>query len=133
MARRAEQTAEGKGTLVGLQVDKKNQSGAVTGLRVILEKGSFLLEDEYSVRQFLSPEGLEITEKNGQKTTGGSLLPSAYFQMQAIQGKMLQIDGGGYGHGVGMSQTAANEMAKEGYSCQEILDYFFTNVEIKEE
>ena len=133
VAGRAEQTAEGKGTLVGLQVEKKNQSGAVTGLRVILEKGSFLLEDEYSVRQFLSPEGLEITEKNGQKTTGGSLLPSAYFQMQAIPGEMVQIDGGGYGHGVGMSQTAANEMAKEGYSCQEILDYFFANVEIKEE
>ena len=28
-----------------------------------------------------------------------------------------------------MSQTAANEMAKEGYSYEEILEYFFREIE----
>ena len=42
----------------------------------------------------------------------------------------MRISGGGYGHGVGMSQNGANEMAKEGYSFEEILDYFFYKVEI---
>ncbi len=40
----------------------------------------------------------------------------------------MEITGGGFGHGVGMSQTAANEMAKEGYSWQEILKYFFRDI-----
>ncbi len=36
----------------------------------------------------------------------------------------------GYGHGVGMSQYGANNMAKEGYSYEEILKYYYQNIEI---
>lgn len=38
----------------------------------------------------------------------------------------------GYGHGVGMSQTGADTMAKQGNNCEEIIHHFYTNVEIKE-
>ena len=128
---RAEQKAEGKGEFRGMEIEKKSQSGAVSGLRVILEKGSFLVEDEYSIRQFLAPEGQEITENNGEKTPGGVLLPSAWFEINLNTGENVVIEGRGYGHGVGMSQTAADEMAKEGYSFSEILNYFFSDVEIR--
>lgn len=37
----------------------------------------------------------------------------------------------GYGHGVGMSQYGANGMASEGYTYEEILKYYYNNVEIK--
>ena len=36
----------------------------------------------------------------------------------------------GYGHGVGMSQYGANEMAKNGYSYLDILNHYYQNVEI---
>ena len=36
----------------------------------------------------------------------------------------------GYGHGVGMSQYGANALAKEGKSCDEILKWYYTGVEI---
>ena len=36
----------------------------------------------------------------------------------------------GYGHGVGMSQYGANEMAKLGYTYDEILKHYYTGVEI---
>lgn len=36
----------------------------------------------------------------------------------------------GYGHGVGMSQYGANALAKEGKSCEEILKWYYTGVEI---
>ncbi|MDD4706108.1 MAG: stage II sporulation protein D [Bacilli bacterium] len=36
----------------------------------------------------------------------------------------------GYGHGVGMSQYGANGMAKEGYTYDEILKYYYNNVKI---
>lgn len=36
----------------------------------------------------------------------------------------------GYGHGVGMSQHGANEMAKLGYRYDEILKYYYKNIEI---
>ena len=38
----------------------------------------------------------------------------------------------GYGHGVGMSQTGANTMAKGGSNYEEIIKHFYIGVEIKE-
>lgn len=36
----------------------------------------------------------------------------------------------GYGHGVGMSQTGADSLAKQGYNYEEIIKHFYTGVEI---
>lgn len=36
----------------------------------------------------------------------------------------------GYGHGVGMSQYGANEMAKKGYTYKEILNYYYKDIDI---
>ena len=38
----------------------------------------------------------------------------------------------GYGHGVGMSQTGADAMAKQGKDYKEIINHFYSGVEIKE-
>ena len=118
----------GSESLESIQVVKKSESGAVTGLQITTEKEAVQLEGEYEIREFLSPQGQTITEKDGSTVTGGSLLPSSYFQLKANKGGCVEITGGGFGHGVGMSQTAANEMAKEGYSWQEILEYFFRDI-----
>ncbi len=40
----------------------------------------------------------------------------------------LNITTRGYGHGVGMSQYGANEMAKQGYSFDSILTHYYTNI-----
>lgn len=47
-----------------------------------------------------------------------------------IDNDNVSITTKGYGHGVGMSQYGANGMAKNGYSFDEILKYFYKNVEI---
>ena len=87
------------------------------------------------IREFLSPQNLEIVRQDESTVKGGKLLPSAYFTLEAQidengkpQGYM--IHGGGYGHGVGMSQNGANQMAKLGNNYQEILNYFYQEVEI---
>lgn len=36
----------------------------------------------------------------------------------------------GYGHGVGMSQTGADALAKQGYNYEEIIKHYYNNVEI---
>lgn len=58
-------------------------------------------------------------------------LPSSCFTLQDQNGN-LKITTKGIGHGLGMSQYTANEMAKEGKTCEEILAYFFEGAEIKE-
>ena len=37
----------------------------------------------------------------------------------------------GYGHGVGMSQTGADSLAKQGYKYEDIIKHFYTGVEVK--
>lgn len=36
----------------------------------------------------------------------------------------------GYGHGVGMSQTGADSLAKQGYTYEDIIKHFYNGVEI---
>ena len=38
----------------------------------------------------------------------------------------------GYGHGVGMSQTGADSMAKQGKTAEDIIKHFYTGIEIKD-
>ncbi len=58
-----------------------------------------------------------------------TLLPSGFFYLDTVHfGQNVisyNIYGGGYGHGVGLSQNGANQMAKLGMNCQEILLKFF--------
>lgn len=43
----------------------------------------------------------------------------------------MLVSGNGYGHGVGMSQYGAVEMAKKGQDYKKIIDFYFpgTNIE----
>lgn len=54
---------------------------------------------------------------------------SADFNIQ-IEGENVSITTKGYGHGVGMSQYGANEMAKLGYNYIDILKHYYSGVEI---
>lgn len=47
-------------------------------------------------------------------------------------GDKIKFSVKGYGHGVGMSQTGADAMAKQGSSSEDIIKHFYTGVEIKE-
>ena len=42
-----------------------------------------------------------------------------------------RLDGGGFGHGAGMSQNGAKAMADQGMSYQDILKFFYQGIEIK--
>lgn len=58
-------------------------------------------------------------------------LASSAFELQEFDGKTRVITRG-VGHGLGLSQYTANEMAKEGKTHEEILQYFFEGIEIRE-
>jgi len=56
-------------------------------------------------------------------------LKSANFTV-TVDGDNIKFEVIGYGHGVGMSQTGADSMAKQGSNYEEIIKHFYTNVEI---
>ena len=58
-------------------------------------------------------------------------LRSANFTI-TIKDDDITFDVIGYGHGVGMSQTGADSLAKQGKTYEEIIYHFYTGVEIKD-
>ncbi len=71
----------------------------------------------------------------GDKTLAGTAvraalgLRSACFSVTYTDGTFTFVTRG-YGHGVGMSQYGADYLARQGYTWQEILHYYYTNVTI---
>ncbi len=54
-------------------------------------------------------------------------LRSTFFSVYA-EGDSVILKGRGYGHGVGLCQEGAMEMAKEGKNCRQILDFYYSDV-----
>lgn len=65
--------------------------------------------------------GIEFRELLGLRSTD--------FVIEDRKDKFI-IKTYGYGHGVGMSQTGANELAKLGYSYEYILDYYYNDIDL---
>lgn len=57
-------------------------------------------------------------------------LPSPCFYIKEVEGQ-IRIVTKGMGHGIGLSQYAACEQAKDGNSYEEILKYFFIGTELE--
>ncbi len=58
-------------------------------------------------------------------------LRSANFEV-TIEDDKIKFEVVGYGHGVGMSQTGADSLAKEGKTYEDIIHHFYTGVEIED-
>ena len=56
-------------------------------------------------------------------------LKSTNFSFE-INGNVIKFKVLGYGHGVGMSQTGADSMAKNGSTAEEIIKHFYNGVEV---
>ena len=54
---------------------------------------------------------------------------SAFFDMD-LENDTLVIQGRGYGHGVGLSQEGAMEMARKGYSYSDILRFYYNDIQL---
>ena len=67
--------------------------------------------------------GVEVRSLLGLKSTN--------FEIKKETDK-IKFTVKGYGHGVGMSQTGADSMAKQGSNYEEIIHHFYVGVEIQE-
>lgn len=71
-----------------------------------------------------------IDAKTFRKTLGWKKLPSTWFSVSKKE-KLFIFNGKGYGHGVGMCQWSAMEMAKKGESYKKILSLFYPDTTIQ--
>lgn len=121
------ETLEGKagvGNIKNICVSQRGESGVAKVLTIEGEEGEIHYIGEYNIRSILSPAGFDLIKQNNEINKSMNLLPSGYFY-GIMEEDGYMIYGGGYGHGAGMSQNGANELAKQGYSYTEILKYYF--------
>ena len=124
------QTLEGYGRLVGISVQERSRAGAILTLALQYEKGSVLVKNEYNIRKVLGAGVGKMVYADSTESTGVTMLPSAFCSIAVQEDGTAVLSGGGYGHGLGMSQNGANGMAKAGMNYEEILQYFYQNITI---
>ena len=73
-----------------------------------------------------------INDKEFKGTTLRTLLGLRSTDFTIDISDDIKITTKGYGHGVGMSQYGANEMAKNGASYEEILNHYYKDIDIVE-
>ncbi len=65
----------------------------------------------------------------GEPTDPGSLLKSNFIEI-AVKGDSILITGRGFGHGVGLCQFGAIEMARQGFDYRQILLHYYPGTRI---
>ncbi len=78
-----------------------------------------------------SEQGKKIVKATDfRRLLGWSRLPSTNFRLTASDDS-INFEGKGYGHGVGLCQWSALQMAKDGKNYREILSYFYPGTVIR--
>ena len=131
-----EQKISGIGSITNLEVTRRSTGGIAVELQVTGTEGVKTVSTESQIRSILGNPELVIKKQDGQTLTGWSSLPSAFLTVEKKKTDengmvTFAIYGGGYGHGVGMSQNGAQAMAKKGKTYEQILQFFFTGIEIQ--
>ena len=117
------------GNVTDITVIQRKDGGVVHKVLVMGEKGELEITYEHEIRVALNGKGHTIHRTYGKDVSGGNMLPSGFFVIDKVEknGKLsaVRFRGGGFGHGVGMSQNGANHMAEAGKTYEEILGLFY--------
>lgn len=104
---------------------------ALTGRKNIHEKtiSEAIKIEETDSRDYVTKLRISSALVSGEKFREALGLPSACFSIQDA-GEQLRFLCRGSGHGFGMSQYGAAQLAKDGKNYREILSYYFPECEI---
>ena len=83
------------------------------------------------VGRALVVEGLNGKTVYGTDETSQSTQPTQSSQSAQEQYGDITIAGQGWGHGVGMSQSGARGMAQQGYTYDQIIEYYYQGVTVE--
>ncbi len=121
------------GALIRMEVTERGSGGIVSEMLIEGTEATIRLLRQGNVRSYLGSRDHVITKKDGSTVSMGTI-PSAFICLEEVtEGENLtgyQIYGGGYGHGVGMSQNGAKTMAAQGMDCREILGFFYPGTDL---
>lgn len=94
----------------------------------VLSKNKSLRAEKIEIKDDADISSI-LTAKEFRQIMGPNDVRSTAFE-PAIKNDKLILSGIGWGHGVGMCQWGAKEMAERGKRCDEILKYYYLGAEI---
>lgn len=102
----------------------------LSGIKEILIK-SYTSTNRVKQLDIINESGITtINATDLRKALGWSVLPSTNFNI-SLDGDSIIFKGKGYGHGVGLCQWSAFQMAREGKNYKEILSFFYPGTTIQ--
>ncbi len=103
--------------------------GVAEQLLIEGEQATLLVKTEHNIRYVLCDGTAQVLRQDGSGAQAPSMVPSAFFTMETSKADGYVVgytlSGGGFGHGVGMSQNGARNMALAGWTSGDILAFFF--------
>lgn len=126
----------GAGTVQDMAIVQRGPGGIANELKVVGTQDTVYVKGQTAIRSALGNKSLVITKQDGSTMEGSQTLPSAFISIEKRTGEngsiSFHIYGGGFGHGVGMSQNGAQGMAKDGKGYMDILEFFYKGTDVKE-
>lgn len=123
------------GKVQSLDVIKRGCGGVASEILVRGSDSECVIAGENTIRTVLGSNKFVINTQSGE--THYDILPSAFITVKPVYSEnddkyvtAYKINGGGYGHGIGMSQNAVRKMS-ETMDYEDILKVFYKNVQIK--
>lgn len=117
------------GKLTDIKILKRSKGGNVIKICFVFDDIKVYVKGDLNVRSALRCTTSVISYK-GNVLSNINLLPSSFFSIEKKDDKYI-IYGGGYGHGVGMSQYGAMELAKQGMKYNDILNIYYKDISLK--
>ncbi|MBC8061787.1 MAG: SpoIID/LytB domain-containing protein [Clostridiaceae bacterium] len=121
------------GELKSFQVVKRSPGGNVMGIGLVFENINMVIQGESSIgttlnfsKEFTGGD-TSLLRLNSTAISNPSSLPSKFFAIEKSDDSYI-IYGGGYGHGVGMSQYGAMDLSKKGWDFKKILNIYYKNI-----
>lgn len=126
---------DGIGNIQDLYISKRGIAGNIIELTIVSDSGTYRVQKEQNIKKLLTPAEFTITPIYGKDIKNFKAFPSPFFiiekQLQRTSVKSITIYGGGFGHGVGMSQYGVIGLARDGKNYSEILDLFYDDIQIR--
>lgn len=121
--------------ITDIYVESRGVGGTADEIVIKTKTQQFKVVTGHNIRTILCDGETKVVRQDGKTSNSPSLLPSAFFVIETIkEGENVvgyTLTGGGFGHGVGMSQNGARRMADRGYTAGQILLFFYENCVIR--
>lgn len=118
--------------LQNIQVINRSEGGNILEIAFTFENAIVnIKKDSFIRKSFKCNDNIpKIIRYTGKPLEDWTTLPSSFFSIENINDYYI-IYGGGYGHGVGMSQYGAMYLGKEGMDFKTILNTYYKNIDYK--